>query len=90
NRRKNQLFRINKAVKKVDDAGAKTIVIEANHIAGDIVFNSIKQDISVANANPQQLWDRLIDGLSDGIPNFTFSSDIKTVANATFKWKEIS
>ncbi|MGY0604203.1 hypothetical protein, partial [Corynebacterium amycolatum] len=34
NRRKNQLFRINKAVKKVDDAGAKTIVIEANHIAG--------------------------------------------------------
>lgn len=90
NQRRNQLFRINKFSKKVDDNGTKTIEIEATHVAGDIVLNSIKEDVSVANANPQQLWDRLLTSLSDGVPNFTFSSDIKSVANATFKWKEVS
>lgn len=89
-KRRNQLFRINKAVKKVDDSGAKTIAIEANHVAGDIVLDSLKKNISLANANPKQFWDALVESLSSGTPEFTFSSDIKTVANINLEWKQVS
>ncbi|MGY0604408.1 hypothetical protein, partial [Corynebacterium amycolatum] len=89
-KRRNQLFRINKAVKKVDDSGAKTIAIEANHVAGDIVLDSLKKNISLANANPKQFWNALVESLSSGTPEFSFSSDIKTVANINLEWKQVS
>lgn len=90
NRRLNQLFRINKITGGIDTSGKKTIKIEASHVAGDIIFNSIKQDISLANASPIDLWNALIANLTDGVPDYTFSSNIKTLANVNLQWKQVT
>lgn len=87
--RKNQLFRITKITGGIDDSGRKIIKVEASAVGGDIIYNSIKEDISLANASPKQLWDALMENLADGVPNYTFETDITTVANVNLEYKRI-
>ena len=62
--RLNQIFKIDKLSQKVDEHGKGTIDIEAHHIAGELIKNSIAHDIFLVNASPQKLWDTLMTNLT--------------------------
>jgi phage-related protein len=89
-KRKNQLFFIDKIAKKADSSTSGQIEIEAHGCAGELIKNSIASDISLVNANPQQFWDALMQALTDGVPDFHFHTDIVSVANVNLKWKDVS
>jgi len=90
NKRKNQLFFIDKISKKADASTRGTIDIEAHACAGELIGNSIASDLSLVNVNPTQLWDALMQALTDGVPDFHFHTDIVSVANVNIKWKDVS
>lgn len=89
--RLNQLFKIDKLTPKTDDKGAQTIDIEAHHIVGELIKNSIIDDIFLVNASPKKLWDALIKDLSaKDFEKFHFHTDIVSVANISINWKSVS
>lgn len=90
NKRKNQLFFIDKISKKADSSTRGEIDIEAHACAGELIGNSIASDLSLVNVNPTQLWDALMQALTDGVPDFHFHTDIVSVANVNIKWKDVS
>lgn len=91
-KRLNQLFKIDKITDKVDTRGVGVRQIEAHHIAGELIKNSITGDIMLVNANPKQLWNALMKNLSatDISSKFTFHTDIATTANVNLKWQQVN
>lgn len=89
--RLNQIFKIDKLSQKVDEHGKGTIDIEAHHIAGELIKNSIAHDIFLVNASPQKLWDTLMTNLTaSDFKKFHFHTDIVSVANISIQWKEVT
>lgn len=71
-----QKFRINQVQKTVDN-----IIVNATHIAGDIAYNVITDDIQLPNASATDTFNTLINKLADPMPDIRFDSDIATTSN---------
>ena len=71
-----QKFRINQ-VTRTD----QNITVNATHIAGDLAYNTIKQDIQVPNATPESLFNLIINNLSDPKSDIRFDTDVTSMAN---------
>ena len=71
-----QKFRINQ-VTRTD----QNITVNATHIAGDLAYNTIKQDIQVPNATPESLFNLIINNLSDPKSDIRFDTDVNSMAN---------
>lgn len=80
-----QKFRITRVVK-----GGASVTIEAAQIWGDLAYNTIAKDVSMANASPVDAFNALNSSLTDPIPALTFSSDINKVANVGWDFKKMA
>lgn len=79
-----QKFRITRVVKS-----GTAVTIEASQIWGDLAYDTISKDISMANASPSDTFNAISNALADPIPSLTFSSDITKVANIGFDFKSV-
>lgn len=75
-----QKFRINQVQKSVD-----SIVVNATHIAGDIAYNAITDDIQLANASVTDAFNSIINKLADPMPDIRFDSDISVMSNVNMQ-----
>lgn len=75
-----QKFRINQVQKTVD-----SIVVNATHIAGDIAYNAITDDIQLANASVTDAFNSIINKLADPMPDIRFDSDISVMSNVNMQ-----
>lgn len=80
----NQMFRIS----SVGGDELTSISVQANHIVGDLAYNLIKNDISIANATPAMAFDAIKDALVDPMPQLWFTSNIRKVANLGWSFKD--
>ena len=78
-----QKFRITRVVKS-----GTVVTVEANQIWGDLAYDVISQDISIANASPVAAFNAITAALADPIPALNFSSDITKVANLGWTYKD--
>ena len=75
-----QKFRINQVLKSVDN-----IVVNATHIAGDIAYNAITDDIQIASASVVDAFNSIINKLAEPMPDIRFDSDIATMSGVNMK-----
>lgn len=75
-----QKFRINQIQKSVDN-----LIVNATHIAGDIAYNTITQDIQLPNASANDVFNTLINSLADQMPDIRFDTDISTMSNVNMQ-----
>lgn len=81
---RNQQFRI------VDVSKSMTSMsITANHIWADLSNIPLKKDISEAHASPNRAFSLISDALAWSIGDLGFASDIPTVANLGWNFKEL-
>lgn len=81
---RNQQFRI------VDVSKSMTsISITANHVWSDLSNIPLKKDISEAHAGPNRAFDLISDALAWPVSGVGFASDIPTVANLGWNFKEL-
>ena len=89
--RTSQMFKVDKLNQKTDENGKGTIDIEAHHIVGELIKNSIIRDIFLVNASPKRLWDTLMSDLTaNDFKRFHFHTDIASVANISITAKEVT
>lgn len=82
---RNQQFRI------VDISTSTTgMTITANHIWADLSNMPLKKNISEAHARPSRAFELISDALAWSISDLGFASDIPTVANLGWNFKELS
>lgn len=75
-----QKFRINQVLKSVDN-----IVVNATHIAGDIAYNAITDDIQIASASVVDAFNSIINKLAEPMPDIRFDSDIAAMSGVNMK-----
>lgn len=75
-----QKFRINQVLKSVDN-----IVVNATHIAGDIAYNAITDDIQIASASVTDAFNSIINKLAEPMPDIRFDSDIAAMSGVNMK-----
>lgn len=75
-----QKFRINQVQKSVDN-----IVVNATHIAGDIAYNAITDDIQLPSASVTDAFNSIINKLAEPMPDIRFDSDIATMSGVNMK-----
>lgn len=75
-----QKFRINQVQKSVDN-----IVVNATHIAGDIAYNAITDDIQLASASVTDAFNSIINKLAEPMPDIRFDSDIATMSGVNMQ-----
>lgn len=80
----NQKFRIS----EVGGDELQSLSITANHIVGDLAYNVITKDISIANASPSDAFNAIKEALADPMPELSFYSDILKVANLGWQFKD--
>ena len=71
-----QKFRINQIQKSTDN-----LIVNATHIAGDIAYNTITQDLQLPNASANDVFNTLINSLADPMPDIRFDTDVTTMSN---------
>ena len=71
-----QKFRISSISKTQDN-----IVVDAIHIAGDVAFNTITKDISMASANAVDVWNEIFANSAYAMPDLTLSTDVQDASN---------
>ncbi|WP_297818499.1 phage tail spike protein [uncultured Lactobacillus sp.] len=81
---KEQKFRIS----QVNGDKLEELSISATHVAGDLAYNVITKDISIANASPETAFDSIKEALGDPLPELSFYSDIPKVANLGWSFKD--
>ena len=82
---KNQQFRIVDVNKSMT-----SITITANHIWADLSNIPLRKNISEAHARPNRAFDLITDALAWSMPALGFASDIPTVANLGWNFKELA
>lgn len=80
----NQMFRIS----NVGGDGLNSFSIQAIHVIGDLAYNLIKEDISIANATPTEAFNAIKSALADPIPQLKFTTNIQRVANLGWSFKD--
>lgn len=85
NDEKEQKFRIT----EIGGDELQSLSITANHIAGDLAYNVITKDISIANASAGQAFEAIKEALADPVPGLSFYSDILKVANLGWEFKSV-
>ena len=75
-----QKFRINQIQKSVD-----SIVVNATHIAGDIAYNAITDDIQLPSASVTDAFNSIINKLAEPMPDIRFDSDIATMSGVNMQ-----
>lgn len=80
----NQMFRI----LNVGGDSLNSFSIQATHVIGDLAYNLIKEDISMANATPTEAFDAIKSSLANPLPELKFTSDIQRVANLGWSFKD--
>lgn len=71
-----QKFRISSISKTQDN-----ITVDAIHIAGDVAFNTITKDISMASANAVDVWNEIFANSAYAMPDLTLSTDVQDASN---------
>ena len=64
--------------------------ITANHVWSDLSNIPLKKDISEAHAGPNRAFDLISDALAWPVSGLGFASDIPTVANLGWNFKELA
>lgn len=80
----NQMFRIS----NVGGDGLNSFSVQAIHVIGDLAYNLIKEDISIANATPTEAFNAIKSALADPIPQLKFTTNIQRVANLGWSFKD--
>lgn len=75
-----QKFRINQVQKSVDN-----IVVNATHIAGDIAYNAITDDIQLPSASVTDAFNSIMSKLAEPMPDIRFDSDIATMSGVNMQ-----
>lgn len=75
-----QKFRINQVSKSID-----SIVVNATHIAGDIAYNTITENIQLPNASATDLFNTIVNKLADPMPAIRFDTDIASLSNVNMQ-----
>lgn len=75
-----QKFRIDD-VRKAHDS----IVVNATHIAGDIAYNTITQDLQAPNSSATDCFNAIINNLADPMPDIRFDTDVSKMSNVNMK-----
>lgn len=81
---KNQKFRIVDISKSID-----AITITANHIWADLSNIPLKQNIALVNASPKFAFNAIKDALAWPMPEISFHTDIDTLANVVWSFRDI-
>lgn len=81
---KNQKFRIVDISKSID-----TITITANHIWADLSNIPLKQNIALVNASPKFAFNAIKDALAWPMPEISFHTDIDTLANVVWSFRDV-
>lgn len=75
-----QKFRINQIQKSID-----SIIVNATHIAGDIAYNTITQDLQIPNASATDCFNEIINHLADANPDIRFDTDVSKMSNVNMQ-----
>lgn len=86
---KRQQFRITHTNPALSEDGKEVIDIQATHVGGDLSYMTIGGDVTSANTNPEQLFGLVKKEMTFPMPNLNFTSDIKTVSNAYWEFKNV-
>lgn len=81
---KNQKFRIVDISKSID-----AITITANHIWADLSNIPLKQNIALVNASPKFAFNAIKDALAWPMPEISFHTDIDTLANVVWSFRDV-
>lgn len=81
---KNQKFRIVDISKSID-----AITITANHIWADLSNIPLKQNIALVNASPKFAFNAIKDALAWPMPEISFRTDIDTLANVVWSFRDV-
>ena len=81
---KNQKFRISDVSK-----GLGAITITANHIWADLSSIPLRKDVMLANATPEFAFNAIKNALAWQIPEISFYTDINTVGNVVWSFRDI-
>lgn len=81
---KNQKFRIVDISKSIN-----AITITANHIWADLSNIPLKQNIALVNASPKFAFNAIKDALAWPMPEISFRTDIDTLANVVWSFRDI-
>ena len=73
-----QKFRISQIQREGDD-----YLINANHIAADLIYKPTRNDISIANATAMDVANQVINDLAGDDHEFFFQSDVSKVSNVS-------
>ena len=75
-----QKFRINQVQKSID-----SIIVNATHIAGDIAYNTITQDLQIPNSSATDCFNEIINHLADANPDIRFDTDVSKISNVNMQ-----
>lgn len=75
-----QKFRITQVQKSQDN-----IVVNATHIAGDIAYNTITQDIQIPSASADDVFNSIVNNLADPAADIRFDTDVTKMANVNMQ-----
>ena len=81
---KNQKFRISDVSK-----GLNALTITANHIWADLSSIPLRKDVMLANATPEFAFNAIKDALAWSMPEISFYTDINTVGNVVWSFRDI-
>ncbi|KRO17418.1 SLAP domain-containing protein [Lacticaseibacillus saniviri] len=80
-----QMFRIDTLEPDINGSDEPILSIEATHVAGDILYDTITKDIVMQGVGPQTLFATILDNLAEPMPQVTFYTNIGTTANVDYK-----
>ena len=81
---RNQKFRISDVSK-----GLNALTITANHIWADLSSIPLRKDVMLANATPEFAFNAIKNALAWQMPEISFYTDINTVGNVVWSFRDI-
>lgn len=78
-----QKFRVNQVQKSQE-----SIIVNATHIAGDIAYNTITNDIQIPSASCEDVFNTIINNLADPMPDIRFDTDVGQLSSVNMQMAE--
>lgn len=82
-----QLFRIDSMEPTISDNSQPSYSITATHIAADIATDVLKKDIKLVNSTPTSIFNNLLEGLAEPLPQANIKTNL--FETASIDWKMV-